>query len=491
MGMSNIQQQAIGPDATYQRGINDGPMRTCRLVVSLALVLLLNSCSGKAHELFPAGSPRERFISFRYAIYMMPVCKSDPVVLLRALINKRYPDLKIVDTLSNEPQQRMVRVQWEKDVGHNFAPPDLKLLEHSGFGLSPQQSEDLQRSQQAIILDFAHPSGDAWIALRSATGLLLDFARENGGLIWDEETRQVFSIDSWQSKRLQPLTDSIPNVTSEIVIHSYQDGEFVRSITLGMKKLALPDVVINGMPWSSDGQAGHIINMFSQLMAEGAVFKKAGRYKLDRKAIKNADVRDFVTDYGPNATSIACLTLKQGKLEEGDAENRLIEITADTYPGNDVHAKQEKMIATFFGSQDSIKHVKHNKELLDVSAEAKARLPELQKAFAAGLAPQEFIDVKAPFATPTGDTEWMWVEVTSWKGNKIKGLLENDPAEVPNLHAGQVVEVRQEDVFDYIRYYPDKRREGNTTGEILKKMEEQGALEDTTVKPEPVRCDVE
>ena len=65
----------------------------------------------------------------------------------------------------------------------------------------------------------------------------------------------------------------------------------------------------------------------------------------------------------------------------------------------------------------------------------------------------------------------MWVEVTSWKGNLIRGTLENQPFNVPNLHAGQVVEVWQGEVFDYIREYPDKRREGNTTGEIIGKID--------------------
>ena len=66
----------------------------------------------------------------------------------------------------------------------------------------------------------------------------------------------------------------------------------------------------------------------------------------------------------------------------------------------------------------------------------------------------------------------MWVEVTSWKGSKIKGLLENQPFNIPDLHSGQIVKVREEDVFDYVWQYSDGREEGNTTGEILKKMVE-------------------
>jgi hypothetical protein len=36
------------------------------------------------------------------------------------------------------------------------------------------------------------------------------------------------------------------------------------------------------------------------------------------------------------------------------------------------------------------------------------------------------------------------------------GTLQNDPVEAHDLHAGQIVQVQEDDVFDYIRYYPDK-----------------------------------
>ena len=100
-------------------------------------------------------------------------------------------------------------------------------------------------------------------------------------------------------------------------------------------------------------------------------------------------------------------------------------------------------------------------------------MPGLQRDFNAGLQPGELIEVKAPFKTPDGGNEWMWVEISSWKGNLIRGVLKNEPFNIPDLHSGQVVEIWQGDVFDYIREYPDKRREGNTTGDILEKMRQK------------------
>jgi uncharacterized protein YegJ (DUF2314 family) len=131
------------------------------------------------------------------------------------------------------------------------------------------------------------------------------------------------------------------------------------------------------------------------------------------------------------------------------------------------------MLNCFFGWEDSVAHIQHDEALLEASRKARAKLPELHRAFSAGLQPGEFIQLKAPFQTPGGGNEWMWVEVVSWKADDIKGTLENEPFDIPSLHGGQIVHVREEDVFDYIRHYPDDRTEGNTTGSIIHKMNQE------------------
>jgi len=154
--------------------------------------------------------------------------------------------------------------------------------------------------------------------------------------------------------------------------------------------------------------------------------------------------------------------------------NRLIEITFDRCPGRDVHARQEAMLSSLFGWEDRASAVTHDEQLLAASRRARAQLPVLRQLFAEGLRPGEFILVKAPFAVPGGGQEWMWVEITAWKGSMIKGLLKNEPFNIPDLHGGQIVEVNQENVFDYIRRHPDGTQEGNMTAAIIQKMEQDG-----------------
>jgi len=261
-------------------------------------------------------------------------------------------------------------------------------------------------------------------------------------------------------------------VAKHITIHAYSTGEFVRAISLGMVKFGLPDVVVEDFSWSANRHIGHLINFFTQAMAEGARIEKDGEYDLDLKSLDNEDVREpQIKSLMAHATARAQLTLREGVHEDGDPRNRLIALSFERYPGADKHARQDAMVAALFGWQDAIKKVKHNAELEAASKRAREQLPALRTAFLEGFPPGEYLQLKAPFDVPGGGHEYMWVEVTTWDGEKIKGLLKNEPFNIPKLHGGQIVEIQQGTVFDYIRRLADGTQTGNETGKILEKMQ--------------------
>lgn len=226
--------------------------------------------------------------------------------------------------------------------------------------------------------------------------------------------------------------------------------------------------------WSMNRPVGHLINLFCQAMAEGARVGPDGVFDLDLQAIRHPAVRQAqLATLKVNAEAVARLALRPGTREQGDPDNRLIQIGFDRYPGGDAHARQDRMLSSLFGWEDSVAMVRHDAALTAASRKARAQLPALREAFRQGLRPGEFIQVKAPFATPDGGNEWMWVEVTRWTGEAIEGLLKNEPVRIPGLHGGQIVTVRQPQVFDYIRRFPDGTEEGNGTAEIIRKMQGQ------------------
>ncbi len=442
---------------------------------SLGLVLFTSSCSGLRKKEPPVDISMAEAIRFEYAVYLLPaaaISTQDPATLLRESLPK-YPGLTVVDQLPESPKSMLLHAYVNEHVRESYVPPAIEYLQHSGQGLSDEQVQRLQKSTRALILDFAHPKADVWTALRLANALAADIARRSGGLVWDEETREVFSPDAWYRKRLASWADEIPDVSTQTVIHIYPNGEYARAITLGMSKMGLPDVVVEETSWSSDNQIGNLINIFSQSLAEAERPPTSRNFKLDQHLIRNARVRQSqIKSLKANAGGVACLSLAEAKWEEGDPKNRLVRLASDGYSGNDSHARQEAMISSFFGWKDSMMKIHHNEQLLMASTKAKSKLPELRKAFNAGLKPGEFIEVKAPFQAENGNREWMWVEVTSWKGDQIKGVLDNEPSEVVRLHAGQAVQVREGEVFDFIHHYPDKHIEGNTTGVLIQKMSE-------------------
>jgi uncharacterized protein YegJ (DUF2314 family) len=208
-------------------------------------------------------------------------------------------------------------------------------------------------------------------------------------------------------------------------------------------------------------------------MVEGAALKSAGVYDLDLRAIGHAVVRDSqLPTLKPNGTAVAKLSLVKGRSESGDPRNRLVEISFDRYPGPDHYARQDAMLSALFGAEDSVTRVNHTRELQAASDAARAKLPALRDAFNRGMRPGEYVLLKLPFATPKGGTEWMWVEVMSWNGDAISGLLKNEPVDIPTLHGGQIVKVSQSKVFDYLRRDANGRDEGNTTGTILQRMQD-------------------
>src|ERR1700727_1042851 len=120
-----------------------------------------------------------------------------------------------------------------------------------------------------------------------------------------------------------------------------------------------------------------------------------------------------------------------------------------------------------FGVHDEPVRVRHDGEVLAASARARARLMALKPVWTKNPPELERLMVKGPFRSPSGETEWMWIEVTSWEGRTIHGILQNDPYLVEGLRAGSRVAVEEGSVFDYIVHDADGGSEGNETAKFL------------------------
>jgi uncharacterized protein YegJ (DUF2314 family) len=412
----------------------------------------------------PAGPAIADAASFELAVYLPARPPRDPLAAVDELLAGEFADLRRVETEPEGKRDPEVRVRMETDVPGRYAPPDDDSLERFGHDLTGTHRATLRGAKQALVLRFALPRAQVFTAGRRASALVAELGARTDGVVWDEETREAFAPAAWKAQRVDEWTEEVPDLSRHTVIHAYRNGEYVRAITLGLRKFALPDLVVQESPWSSNRHVGTLLNLATQRLAEGGTIGAGGELRLRLADIRSRPVRSHVTADGNGE---ALLVLRSAPLEDGDPENRLWAVSFDRDPGIDVHSRMEHALSTFFGATDDIRHVTHDDAILAASARARDRLPALHDAFAKGLEPGEILMVKAGFAKPDGDQEWMWVEVTSWKGTTINGLLQNDPFEVPDLHAGQKVTVAQRDVFDYLLKRRDGTVEGNETGALI------------------------
>jgi len=442
-------------------------------VVATQLILALVPAQAAPSDAIPAGPQLDVSIRYEFAIYYPDKPSQPPLSVLRRQLQGGGVMPRLVDKLAERPAAAQLQAVWVSDADKSYSPPDLGSLQYSGRGLSAEQGRALQRAEQALRLDFAHPSRLGLVAYRRSLQLTEDLARETRGLIWDEETREVFTPEEWHKRRLLTWDGELPQVTLHTVIHAYQSDRLLRAITLGMSKFGLPDVVVQDFPRSGNATVGSLINALAQVLVEGYALPRAGEAELDLRAIRHRDARELqLKSLLDAAKAQARLHLAAGQWEAGDPRNRLIEIRFDRYEGPDTYARQQALLHALYGTQDAVKYVSHSDQLEAASRAAVAKLPQMRDRFRRGLKPGEVLLVKAPFATSQGGTEWMWVEVTAWSGEQITAVLQNTPFNVPSLRAGQSVKVRQSELFDYLYRDGNGREEGNTTGAIIAKMQE-------------------
>jgi len=438
------------------------------LLVAIGALSLL-SCA-KERPVIPPGPLLGDRITYEFAIYYPGRPLQDPMATLEVLLkDKAFPFRRVKE--QEVPKEGLaLAVSRVSDARTSLPLPSADSLQRYGHGLDAAQAAAMARTNQAVVLDFGYRGKHVWDGLKAANVLISRLAHETGGLIWDAESREAFTPAAWDEKRLDFGTDDVPSVSGHFVVHVYQDGETVRAVSVGLTKIGLPDLVVEPTSWSNSDSTVLLIDLLAQALAEGQVVGPDGRFDLDLRKLRNARVRDpQLKSLKKGGTGVARLVLRQGVRAKGDAENRLAAITFDRYPGSDPPARLAAALDGLLGGEDAAEKIEHDEELVAASRRARAKLPALQAAFNRGLPPGEYVMLKSPFPMSNGGKEWMWVEVTSWKGSEIRGILSNEPADSPGLKLGQVVKVSEDEVLDYLHRFPDGKEEGNLTGAVIMK----------------------
>jgi len=428
-----------------------------------------------------AGRMRDEEVFSELRVYWTPAPRVDPKQTLHTTCARDAQGFERIDRLVALGDRRDVAEMYVARVAlADFPVPDGEYLKSvGGVGLSPEQIAAVQKSEGPAIFDFAAPHAQAWPTLRDSAKLVDCLASATDGLIYDASTRELFTPAAWRARRLDGWKDGKSELSRHYVTHTYPDvGGYARAVTIGLERFGLPNLVINGVLPSQTQAAGVLIMLVAARLEVAQALPRDGRIDLDldepwAQAVLPADAPLL-----PGAQRKARLHVSESTPQPGDGDVRLWEIGFDGFPGADVHERQNAAFTQLFGKDDQATYHAHDDAELNAARErARARLPDVAARFRAGLAPGASLMVKAPFTVSKGNAgvEWMWVEVTEWKGHEIRGVLANQPNLLPELHQGATVKVRQDDLFDYRLEHADGTFEGGETDAILMKREPEKA----------------
>ncbi|WP_046757488.1 DUF2314 domain-containing protein [Kordia jejudonensis] len=381
-----------------------------------------------------------------------------------------FPEIKFVD----EPPKgnidgTMAYVEAISDVSIDYPVHTMEYLSYFADGFSKTKKEELIASKNAFICVFYYQRKNAFTHSKKLFDWVYKKIKNTKYVVYDGEVRAYFSSETWKKNRIDAWENGLPNALKLLMLHTYRDTEYCRSITLGMQRLGLPDLVIEDSPCLNATNASQLLMIIAQLLVEGKRIENESLV-VHLDAIKNSEFQRVIPSIVfENAKKKATIAFKTSiPMQEGDPMNTIHKVDFDAKGYDNTQAYENEIYTNLFGAEDAITHVNHNKEIEAASERAKQRLPALKRLFNKGLDTESLL-LKAPFTTDEGGNEWMWIEVIRWKDETIEGILQNDPYYIKNLKSGAKVTVQQADVFDYILYKADGTMEGNETGKLIQK----------------------
>lgn len=409
--------------------------------------------------------------------YYAPDPAKPPADALKEAIAKFLPDIEVTSDFRDDLALPFIVFGQEEASDEGFFIPDDRTLDFFGRGMSEDDKKAIQQTRSTNYIGLVVSREDRWKVIRAFNQMVHSFADETGAILVDGATREYFHPDAWKAKRIDDWGEGlIPDMRSQTSIHLYPRGDgYLRAITLGMEKFALPDVAIERLVASQNSPAGNLINLVCQGIAMNPVVTDPANYQVSLQKLEPGQLEEsYRTLLFGNGTGTALISLMPGTPDEGDPDNSQISLG---FPHGDGATEEERKVSTLgqlWGYGESlVREVERDDDEINrASAKAKEKLLGHKKSFQEDLPVGSHLLIKAPFATDDDGIEWMWVQAITWKDDGIIiGLLQNEPRQISGLKAGAECKVKETEIFDYILSKPDGTHEGNETGELIEKLQ--------------------
>ncbi len=353
----------------------------------------------------------------------------------------------------------------EVDPNTTYAPPEEVYLENKGFGLNADLRRVVQESSTVLVLDFFIVQPTNYQYLSVANQLALAVAQTTGGLIWDEETLELYSPEAWKGKRLAEAHVAFANTS----MHGYQlPSQNYRSVTFGLRKLGLPDLGVAEFPRAFWDPVSEMMRfLVTQIGTEGPLRPKT---RWTAEELEKILGRDGLGDRP--------LELIPAPRDEGDPRNDLLTVDFREFPGESYQEKQLRALSAWFQPEEGrlLKLWEQRERLMELSEEARTALKRKQALVEEGLPEGETLLVKV-FV----EEEYRWLRLETWRGDTLEGYQVPDiTAEGRLTRPGQEkVPVSFEQIFDYLHLKSNGEEEGNATGRLIRRLQAQ---DDVSIK---------
>ncbi|MCB1555320.1 MAG: hypothetical protein KDJ14_16085 [Xanthomonadales bacterium] len=310
----------------------------------LAVWLLLGAAPARAADDPPTG--------FTYVIYYPDKPDVDLIERLQRnpLITRGL--LQWVASLPDTPDRPSLQATWFDDVGTSYPPPDLQALQQFGRGLDGGQMAALSSARRALVLEFGHPQSKAIMALALADTLVGALLEDFGGLPVDVAMRRAISPQRWLTGRLQQASAQGPNVMDHVSLIAAGDGSSVRTVTAGMVKFGLPDLVVERVAESQVSAVTWLVNALAQRLIEGQRPNAEGWFDLQLAQIDQDTFQKALDDVVvPGAKGRGRFLLSPSARREGDPFNHLVAIGFGAYLGQDELTQRAAALNDLFGAK--------------------------------------------------------------------------------------------------------------------------------------------
>jgi len=397
---------------------------------------------------------------------LMVYCRLDP---------RRLPTPQEIVTLSEgwiaanvRPPLNSLMPPWLRLPMTKMGPvpvdglPQLVTSRHRSNLMDPAHEAMMDQANYVIMIRSEGPCIPGMPGMLPCVAAAFACQEQFGGLVIDVDTNSPILP--------RPFDDLVIDMVPRI--HCFVDVSAVDGaaggtdiVTAGMARFGLPELVMEDVPLSIDEQCAKVVLGVGQMvMTMGLQY---GRDSLSPQfSLQFPMELSLTTEYmqtangdpigAPSAGAGSNAPVRVEFSQQSPSRPAMLKVVpAEGWPSSKA-AWANGLVSTFFAPLPSTAEPRvHDDKMEAAHRRAVDELADAKRRYLAGETLPDMFIVKYPFPLGDGHHEYMWISVRGWTGDRITGVLGNQPAHRTDLSMGDTVTIDAADVFDWMIVGPD------------------------------------